>query len=213
MEAAVPKLLDEKEIFLIKTGATGAPKIEIMWLSRGTRELQSRRIAKILYSGSVLAIHDLKRSLECAQITLLSMSARISQLRLFRSWKSRLTSAWAISQSTICSWKSLMFWTLMQAYLFKTGDELAKSKSFSVIVSKFKSLLIANGCQLNKLKYELHILRGQVTNNDTVYVPWPKKHALGLQNILHVIETDIALPIGYAESERVFSFLLRVFNK
>ena len=39
------------------------------------------------------------------------------------------------------------------------------------------------------------------------------KHTLGVQNILHVIELGIALPIGNVESERVFSFLWRVFSK
>ena len=48
-----------------------------------------------------------------------------------------------------------------QAYLYKTCDELFLK--VSVIVTKFKSLLIANGCQLTKLECELDILREHVT--------------------------------------------------
>lgn len=71
---------------------------------------------------------------------------------------------------------------------------------------------MANGCQLSKLKCELDTLREHVTKFLPSVTPirtWPQifamKHALGVQNILHVIEIGIALPIGNAESERVFS--------
>lgn len=84
----------------------------------------------------------------------------------------------------------------------------------SVIVTKFKSLLIPNGCQLTKLECELDILREPVAKFLLCVTPirsWPQifalKHALRVHNILHVIELGIALPIGNAESERVFSFL------
>ena len=39
------------------------------------------------------------------------------------------------------------------------------------------------------------------------------KNELGIVNILHIAELCIALPISNAESERVFSFLWRVFSK
>jgi hypothetical protein len=105
-----------------------------------------------------------------------------------------------------------------QAYLYKTCDELFLK--VSVIVTKFKSLLVANGCQLTKLECELDISREHVTKFLPCVTPvraWPQifamKHALGVQNILHVIELGITLPIGNAESERVFSFLWRIFSK
>ena len=105
-----------------------------------------------------------------------------------------------------------------QAYLYKTYDELFLK--VSVIVTKFKSLLIANGWQLTKLECELDILREHVTTFLPCVTPiraWPQifamNHALGVQSILHVIELGIALPIGNAESERVFSFLWPVFSK
>ncbi len=105
-----------------------------------------------------------------------------------------------------------------QAYLYKTCDELFFK--VSVIVTKFKSLLVANGCQLTKLECELDFLREHVTKFLPCITPiraWPQifamKHALGVQNILHVIELGIALPIGNAESERVISFLWHVFSK
>ena len=105
-----------------------------------------------------------------------------------------------------------------QAYVFKTCDELFSK--VSVITSKFQSLLIANGCQLSKIKCELDILLEHIRKFLPSVTPiraWPQiftmKHALGVQNILHVVEIGIALPIGNAESERVFSFLWRVFSK
>ena len=105
-----------------------------------------------------------------------------------------------------------------QSYMYKTCDELFLN--VSVIVTKFKSLLIANGCQLAKLQCELDILREHVVKFLPCVTPvraWLQifaiKHALGVQNILHIIELGIALPIGNAESERVFSFLWRVFSK
>ena len=105
-----------------------------------------------------------------------------------------------------------------QAYMFKTSDEIF-SKVF-VVVSKFKSLLMANGCQLGKLKCKPDILWEHVTKFLPSVTPihaWPQifalKNTLGVQNILHVIEIGIALPISNAESERVFSFNWRVFTK
>ena len=105
-----------------------------------------------------------------------------------------------------------------QAYVFKTCDELFFK--VSVITSKFQSLLIANGCQLSKIKCELDILLEHIRKFLPSITPiraWPQiftmKHALGVQNILHVVEIGIALPIGNTESERVFSFLWHVFSK
>ena len=101
-----------------------------------------------------------------------------------------------------------------QVYVFKTCDELFSKVSVITSTCKFQSLLIANGCHLSKIKCELVILLEHIRKFLPSVTPiraWPHifamKHALGVQNILHVVEIGIAFPIGNAESERVFSFL------
>lgn len=81
---------------------------------------------------------------------------------------------------------------------FKTCDKLFVK--VSIIVSRFKSLLIANGCDLSKLKCEIDILREHITKFLPAVTPkqaWPQifsmKLALEIQNVLHVIEIGIAL--------------------
>ena len=68
---------------------------------------------------------------------LLHVSVFANFARLFRSWKSHLTSGWAPSRRTIFSWQSLMFWTPrhtctkhMTSYFWKFPWSLRSSRAY-----------------------------------------------------------------------------------
>ena len=85
---------------------------------------------------------------------------------------------------------------------------------------KFESMLLANGCDIGRLKHEFRIIFNHVLRFIPKISPtkaWPQlfqmRDSLGLHNILHIAELCIAVPISNAECERVFSFLWKIMTK
>jgi len=105
-----------------------------------------------------------------------------------------------------------------KSYQFTDSEDIFDSAK--IITETFKKQLEANGCNLNQLQKEFDIVYNHVLNfgkNKESEKLWPLiftlKDDLGVRNILHLVEIGLALPISNAESERVFSFLWRVFSK
>ena len=72
-------------------------------------------------------------------------------------------------------------------------------------------MLIANGCELNHLKSEFHIVYNHMIKflkNSSVMMLATAVHIERwscLKNKLHIVELCVAIPLSKAESERVFS--------
>lgn len=105
-----------------------------------------------------------------------------------------------------------------KCYSFKTANEIYKH--VWEVKEHFETLLVANGCDISKLEGEMEIVYQHVIHfmaQRGADKCWPAlfqiKEELSISNILHIAEICIALPISNAESERVFSFLWRVFSK
>ena len=101
----------------------------------------------------------------------------------------------------------------------KLNVEMIKEKLL-VISKRFEKLLLANGCDITKLLSEFEMLFDHVTlflSTLSASKAWPnlfsKQVELGIENVIHVAEICIAMPLSNAETERVFSFLWRVFSK
>ena len=114
--------------------------------------------------------------------------------------------------------KAMAIFLHTKMYPISQFDDLYEE--VKVIVERFSQLLVANGCQLEVLESELDMLFEHVNlflSNKPSEKVWPhlflSKRELGIVNILHVAELALAMPLSNAESERVFSFLWRVFNK
>ena len=89
-----------------------------------------------------------------------------------------------------------------------------------LIAEHFKQMLIANNCRTNNLKEEFEIMHDHINRYLSKSSPekcWPIifriGHDLGIQNLLHVLELCLVVPLSNAESERVFSLLWRIFSK
>ena len=89
-----------------------------------------------------------------------------------------------------------------------------------VIVAKFKSLLVANQCDLTRVKSEMELIYEHVTrflsgkSSEKIWAHlFARESQLGIPNVLHLAEIGIAIPTSNAETERVFSFMWRVFSK
>ena len=89
-----------------------------------------------------------------------------------------------------------------------------------MIKDKFESPLLANKCSVAHLKSKFQLLYAHVNkflSNVTPDKCWKRlftlKDMLGITNILHIAEICIAIPLSNAESEQIFSFCWRVFNK
>ena len=90
----------------------------------------------------------------------------------------------------------------------------------NVVVDHFKPLLVANGCNIDHLREEFEVLHDHIQRYVSKSTPekcWPNifkiGRDLGICNLLHVIEICLVVPLSNAESERVFSFLWRIFSK
>ena len=90
----------------------------------------------------------------------------------------------------------------------------------SVISNRFEKLLTANQCEITKIQQEFEILYEHVKmflSRKCPHKVWPhlfsRQQELGIKNILHVAEISIAMPTSNAETERIFSFLWRIFSK
>ena len=93
-------------------------------------------------------------------------------------------------------------------------------KEVLTIQEHFDVQLRSNECVIEKLKPEFHVLFGYVVRNCNGMSPnkvWPYlfnvKSTVRLANILHIAEICIASPLANAESERVFTFLWKLFSK
>ena len=86
--------------------------------------------------------------------------------------------------------------------------------NLNTIVNRFRSLLEANNCEIEKLHSEFETVFDRVNlflPNVSPSKVWPnlftKQKDLNIENIIHVAEICIAVPSSNAETERVFSFL------
>lgn len=105
-----------------------------------------------------------------------------------------------------------------QSYEMMDSDDILES--VNMIVSRFNQLLRANSCNVESLKSEFEILYEHVTRflkRKSSEKTWQHLFScqirLGITNILHLAEIAIAMPASNAETERVFSFLWRIFSK
>ena len=92
--------------------------------------------------------------------------------------------------------------------------------NLDTIVNTFRSLLEANNCEIEKLHSEFETVFDHVNlflPNVSPSKVWPnlftKQKELNIENIIHVAEICIAIPLSNAETERVFSFLWKLFAK
>ena len=92
--------------------------------------------------------------------------------------------------------------------------------SVQVIIERFRQLLVANGCNLSYIPSEIEVLyehTKRFLQAKPAHKTWPhlftRHHQLGISNVIHIAEISIAIPASNAETERVFSFLWRVFSK
>ena len=104
---------------------------------------------------------------------------------------------------------------LLDTKCYHTSDVNEIKEKVSLIKNCFETLLLANGCLIDKCEAEMEIVT--FMSQKCTSKCWPAlfliKEELGIQNILHIAELCIAVPISNAESERVFSFLWRIFSK
>lgn len=109
---------------------------------------------------------------------------------------------------------------LLDTKCYHTSDVNEIKEKVSLIKNCFETLLLANGCLIDKCETEMEIVYEHIVTFMSQKCPskfWPAlfliEEELGIQNILHIAELCIAVPISNAESERVFSFLWRIFSK
>ena len=105
-----------------------------------------------------------------------------------------------------------------ESYIHTEFEELFEN--VVIIKERYNDLQSANGCDLTQLKGEFRILNTHVNKFLFKCLPvrcWPQlfklKDGLGLQNLLHIAELCIAIPLPNAESERIFSYLWRQITK
>ena len=88
------------------------------------------------------------------------------------------------------------------------------------LVCKFQHahFLVGKGKSFNLYvdvaKFEKSVLKVDLGESNKIWpILFAMKHELGISNILHMAEICLALPISNPESERVYSFLWRVYSK
>ena len=100
--------------------------------------------------------------------------------------------------------------------MYTEVDELLEA--VNKVSDYFSFIFQENGCKIEELGKELKVLHMHVsTFFKSTSMCWPKifqlKDTLNINNILHVAEICIAIPLSNAECERVFSFLWRLYTK
>ena len=105
-----------------------------------------------------------------------------------------------------------------KSYQFTEIDEVYKD--LSTIATFFSEILNANGCDIDALRNEFTIVHTHVVqflSSSSTERCWKRlfqmKNTLGITNVLHIAELSIVIPLSNAESERVYSFMWRVFCK
>ena len=103
-----------------------------------------------------------------------------------------------------------------KSYQFTEIDEVYQH--VSIIANFFSEILNANGCDIDALRNEFTIVHTHViqflsaTSTERCWKRlFQMKNTLGIINILHIAELSIVIPLSNAESERVYSFMWRVF--
>ena len=107
-----------------------------------------------------------------------------------------------------------------KSYVNEDCEELYE-KSVPIIASRYSQQLIANNCNVDRLKAEFRVTFTYVRkflSGNSPSRSWPQlfqlKSGLGLKNILHIVEIIcIVVPLANAESERIFSYLWRQLSK
>ena len=92
--------------------------------------------------------------------------------------------------------------------------------SAHVIQDHFENLLVANGCETSKIHTEFKIMYKHIKmflgkkSPDKV---WPhmfsQQKEIVISNLIHIAEIAISIPTSDAETERIFSFLCKIFSK
>ena len=105
-----------------------------------------------------------------------------------------------------------------QAYEISDMEDIYTSAG--VIQDHFENLLVANGCETSKIRTEFEILYKHIKmflekkSPDKV---WPhmfsQQKEIVISNLLHIAEIAISIPTSDAETERIFSFLCKIFAK
>ena len=91
---------------------------------------------------------------------------------------------------------------------------------FSKERQSFKNLLVPNRCETSKIRTEFEILYEHIKmflgkkSSDKV---WPhmfsQQKEIVISNLIHIAEIAISIPTSDAETERIFSFLWKIFSK
>ena len=105
-----------------------------------------------------------------------------------------------------------------ESYIHTEFEELFEN--VVIIKEQYNNLLSANGCDLTRLKGKFRILYTHVNKFLSKCLParcWPQlfklKDGLGLQNVSHITELCITIPLSNTESKRIFSYLWRRLTK
>ena len=106
-----------------------------------------------------------------------------------------------------------------KSYVNEVCEELYE-KSVPIIVSRYSRQLVANNCNIDRLKAEFQVMFTHVRKFLSGNSPsrcWPQlfqlKSGLGLKNILHIAEICIVVLLSNAESEHIFSYLWHQLSK
>ena len=96
----------------------------------------------------------------------------------------------------------------------------ALRKKVPIIVSRYSQQLVANNCNVDRLKAEFWVMFTHVRkflSGNSPLCCWSQlfqlKSGLGLKNILHSAEIYIVIPLSNAESKRIFSYLWSQLSK
>ncbi len=92
---------------------------------------------------------------------------------------------------------------------YHTSDVDEIKEKVSLIKTHFETLLLANGCIIDRCEIKMEVIFEHVVNFVPQKCPsksWPAlfliKEEMGIQNILHIAELCITVPISNAESHR-----------
>ncbi|KAK6168655.1 hypothetical protein SNE40_019847 [Patella caerulea] len=105
-----------------------------------------------------------------------------------------------------------------KGYQFK--DEADIKQSIPLLIEHFSTVLAANCCDTLKIQHEFDTVHLQVKTflkNSSSHNVWPQlfqsRLDLAIDNILHLAEIAIVVPISSAEVERVFSKFVKILTK